>query len=266
MAAPGARRSELQLRVMSGLVLAALALTAVFLGGTTFALFCAAMAFIVFREWSAIAGLATFPKADAMATGLMLLALVPVVLLPGWAGAMMVALAAALAAYVLTKPTTEETARWAGIAIVYCAAGAASLVALRESGAAAVIVLFAIVWGTDIGAYFVGRAIGGPKLAPKISPGKTQSGALGGLAIAAAAAMLAGVLTGFGSPALILVAALVSAVSQAGDLFESFLKRRFGVKDSGWILPGHGGMFDRVDGLIPAAIIFFLAARALAWV
>ncbi|NJR13015.1 MAG: phosphatidate cytidylyltransferase [Phyllobacteriaceae bacterium] len=133
-------------------------------------------------------------------------------------------------------------------------------------GLGAVLVLFAIVWGTDIGAYFVGRKIGGPKLAPRISPGKTRSGAVGGIAVAALAAFVVSAITGFGHPAGVFFAAVfVSIVSQLGDLFESFLKRRFHIKDSGWIIPGHGGVFDRVDGLIPAAIAFLVVAHAAGW-
>jgi len=117
------------------------------------------------------------------------------------------------------------------------------------------------VWATDIFAYFVGRAIGGPKLAPRISPGKTWSGAIGG-AVAAIIAGTAVVWSFFSADDLrIPVLALVLSVcSQIGDLFESFIKRRFGVKDSSHLIPGHGGVMDRVDGLIFACFAAFLLA------
>ncbi|MGL4406490.1 MAG: phosphatidate cytidylyltransferase, partial [Notoacmeibacter sp.] len=137
---------------------------------------------------------------------------------------------------------------------------AISLVGLRNGnqGFDAIILLFAIVWASDIGAYFVGRKIGGPKLAPKISPGKTRSGAIGGIIVSMiAAGIVAAVTQNLIWSVAVFVAAFVSIISQIGDLFESYLKRRFGVKDSGSIMPGHGGLFDRVDGLMPAAIVLF---------
>jgi len=138
-----------------------------------------------------------------------------------------------------------------------------ALVALRSDpayGLAAIIFLLIVVWTTDIGAYFAGRAMGGPKLAPRISPKKTWSGAIGGLVAAVVASAL---FVWFLLPAdllpdtllpLILLAAVLSAVSQCGDLLESALKRRFDVKDSSRLIPGHGGLMDRVDALIVAAV------------
>jgi phosphatidate cytidylyltransferase len=121
-------------------------------------------------------------------------------------------------------------------------------------GRADVLFVVLVVWASDIGAYVAGRLIGGPKLAPAISPGKTRSGALGGLVAAMAVGAAAAHGLGLGSPGRAAVIAGVLAVaSQVGDLFESWVKRRFGVKDSGWLIPGHGGLFDRMDGLLAAA-------------
>ena len=132
------------------------------------------------------------------------------------------------------------------------------------AGLIAILFLFSVVWSTDILAYFVGRAVGGPKLAPSISPGKTQSGALGGTVAGVVAGVAVGLAAG-AAPLLAMagVAALLSVVSQAGDLFESWVKRRHGVKDSGWIIPGHGGVMDRVDGLVAAAFALYLIGWAL---
>ncbi|MDE1147726.1 MAG: phosphatidate cytidylyltransferase [Azospirillaceae bacterium] len=119
--------------------------------------------------------------------------------------------------------------------------------------------LLLAIWATDIGAYVAGRAIGGPKLAPRISPKKTWAGLLGGMAAAAlvglALAPLATV-SSFGAGAL--VAAVIAVVGQVGDLFESYMKRRCDVKDSGSLIPGHGGLLDRIDGLVMAAPVFAL--------
>ena len=115
----------------------------------------------------------------------------------------------------------------------------------------------AVVWATDIGAYFSGRAIGGPKLAPRWSPNKTWAGLIGG--------MISATLVGFGllamlhvQPRLAAFAGLLAVAAQAGDLFESMMKRRAGVKDSGWLLPGHGGVMDRLDGVVPVVCIVAL--------
>lgn len=133
-------------------------------------------------------------------------------------------------------------------------------------GRASLFWLFAVVWATDVGAYAVGRALGGAKLAPGISPNKTWSGAVGGLLLGVGGGVLLGWLAAvFGwVPSmphlglLIGLGALISAVSQAGDLVESMLKRAAGKKDSGTLIPGHGGVLDRLDGFIPAAIILVL--------
>src|SRR6185295_2324925 len=118
--------------------------------------------------------------------------------------------------------------------------------------------VFLVTWSTDIGAYFVGRAIGKRKLAPSISPGKTVEGLVGGMAVAAVAGGAFVLATGLGKPLLIL-APLFALAAQAGDLFESGMKRRAGVKDSGTWLPGHGGVLDRLDGLVPVAVLTALA-------
>jgi phosphatidate cytidylyltransferase len=252
--------SELRLRVISALVLAALAFGEVWVGGWLFVVFVSAIAFIVFLEWTAIIGLTAFDRIRLRASALMLVPLL-ILLFFGTLPAMAGVCVCAIANYFLTLDSTKETANWTVFATLYCGFAAIALVGLRdmEQGVAAILLLFAIVWGTDIGAYFVGRKLGGPKLAPAISPGKTQSGAIGGLVVAVCCAFLIAILTGVLHPAVAaLIAAFISVISQLGDLFESYLKRRFNVKDSGTIIPGHGGMFDRVDGLMPAAIALFI--------
>ena len=135
----------------------------------------------------------------------------------------------------------------------------------KELGVVAVMFLFAVVWATDILGYFVGRAIGGPKLLARISPNKTWSGACGGVCGALAAGLLVVHLAG-GVPlmAAAWLALALSVVSQAGDLFESSVKRRFGVKDASHVIPGHGGLMDRVDGFIAAAAVAALVGLSRA--
>ena len=157
---------------------------------------------------------------------------------------------------------------------LYIAVGCVALLWLRADplvGRANVLVLLLLVWASDVGAYAAGRAIGGPRLAPRISPGKTVSGAVGGL-IAAVAVGLGAALVLSPPPHLPragLLAAALGIVAQAGDLFESWVKRRLGVKDSGTLIPGHGGLFDRLDAVLavaPAAALLALwAGRGVAW-
>ncbi|HET9334960.1 MAG TPA: phosphatidate cytidylyltransferase [Sphingomicrobium sp.] len=151
---------------------------------------------------------------------------------------------------------------WQLFGFVYCLLPAVSLLWIREraeyqgigTGFDLLIWVFLVVWATDIGAYFAGRAIGGPKLAPSISPNKTIAGLVGGVV---SAALLAGVWVYYVRlPAILLWLAVIFAVAaQLGDLFESGLKRRAGIKDSGTWLPGHGGLLDRLDGLVPVAVL-----------
>lgn len=142
---------------------------------------------------------------------------------------------------------------------VYIAAVTLALLSLRhqpETGLQAVFWLLATVWATDIFAYIAGRSLGGPKLAPRLSPKKTWSGALGGLA----AAMIVGACTawfwtGGSAIGLAMAGGLLSVVSQMGDIAESAVKRHVGVKDSGQLIPGHGGILDRIDALMAAAVV-----------
>jgi len=147
--------------------------------------------------------------------------------------------------------------RWTVGGFVYALLPAISLLWIRERDARGVDLLlwvFIVTWATDIGAYFVGRAIGRTKLAPSISPGKTVEGLIGGV-IAAALFGGAWVIYLDLSRILLILAPLFALAAQGGDLFESWIKRRVGVKDSGHWLPGHGGLLDRLDGLVPVAVL-----------
>ena len=142
-------------------------------------------------------------------------------------------------------------------------------VALRDSPKGMMVILYilAVVWGSDIGGYLFGRLIGGPRLAPAISPGKTWAGAIGGILSATVLAGLVIFLAPVSQPLmLVLFAPVLSCVSQVGDLLESLLKRHYGVKDSGRLIPGHGGALDRIDGLLVAALFysfFYLATHLI---
>ena len=175
----------------------------------------------------------------------------------GWAFALFWAAAAAAVAWEWTRLVKGPA--WIACGFVYAAAMFVAPVWLRADaayGLLAIVLLFAIVWSTDIFGYFAGRAIGGPKLMPSVSPKKTWSGAIAGTLGATIVAVLVASLFGsYNMVAIAAVALLLSVCAQAGDLFESFVKRKFNVKDSSQLIPGHGGVMDRLDGFWAAALV-----------
>jgi phosphatidate cytidylyltransferase len=158
--------------------------------------------------------------------------------------------------------TLNENIIWRLAGLAYVALPCASLVWLRglDGGFGLVLSLFLAIWATDIGAYFAGRLVGGPKLAPQISPNKTWAGLFGGMIAAAIALAIATSFSTFPKSAAnaLLIGILLALFGQIGDLFESWLKRRAGVKDSSNLIPGHGGLLDRVDGIILTAPLYAL--------
>ena len=246
---------ELMLRVCSALVLVPLAIGTAYLGGWPFALFWSLAALGVFWEWSALVA-ADGRRPAAMVGGAALVVSLGLTAVGLFTGALIVAATGMMAA----APMAPARHRgWAAAGVPYAGAIGIAPIALRsdsEDGFVAVIFLFAIVWTTDIVAYFMGRLIGGPKLLPRVSPKKTWSGAISGLAAAVLAALAVAKAAGLsGLLPIALIAAALSCVAQAGDLFESRLKRRFGAKDSSHLIPGHGGLMDRLDGFVFAAAV-----------
>lgn len=185
----------------------------------------------------------------------------------GYLFAVLVAAAATVMFYEWLRIVKGWGTGWAVGGFIYCLLPALALLWIRERsgdhGLTLLIWVFLITWATDIGAFFVGRAFGKHKLAPTISPGKTWEGLWGGVAAAAlfgAAWVYANAL----SRNLILLGPIFAVAAQAGDLFESKMKRQAGMKDSGHWLPGHGGLLDRLDGLVPVVVLTF-AAQAAGW-
>ncbi|MBL8581638.1 MAG: phosphatidate cytidylyltransferase [Rhizobiaceae bacterium] len=258
--------SNLQLRVLSAVVMAALVLAVTFWGGLPARLLAAALAVAMLHEWLAMVRGGVDRRLVALAFVALLAAMAPMVF--GLGAAVAFATLGVGLAVVLVAARVLEQGTAAGSGLVYAALSGLSLGYLRgddHAGLVAILFLFAVVWSTDVLAYFVGRSLGGPKLAPAISPGKTWSGALGGAAGGVLGGLLLAAAAGVGPlPLLGLVALLLSMVAQAGDLFESAIKRRNGVKDSGNLIPGHGGVMDRVDGLVAAAIALYLIGWLLA--
>jgi phosphatidate cytidylyltransferase len=167
----------------------------------------------------------------------------------------MVAAVATMMFYEWTRLTRGWGAAWYIGGFLYALVPALALLWIRErAGINLLFWAFIVTWSTDIGAYFVGRRFGRRKLAPTISPGKTVEGLFGGLGAATILGGAWAIWTGLGV-AMLALAPLVAIAAQAGDLFESGLKRRARVKDSGTWLPGHGGVLDRLDGLVPVAVL-----------
>lgn len=253
---------ELKRRIWSGLVMAAVVLAATWVGGLPFRVLSAAIALLVYFEWS------TITKLTERNYGANLVGWVGIILLSANIGFgdpdMSMPLLSGLVITVALMVLIGGGTWWLPGGVLYSGLSGISLAAIRDVGAgglAAILFVFAVVWSTDILAYFVGRALKGPKLAPRISPGKTWSGAIGGTV----SAIIAGSLVSFWafgrlSVWIVFLAFVLSAASQIGDLFESFIKRRFGVKDSSQLIPGHGGVMDRVDGLVFACFAVFLLA------
>ncbi len=253
---------ELTLRIYSAIVLILVVLAATWIGGIAFRVLAAVIGLLVYYEWSKMTQLAEH-NLRGHAFGWFSMALIALNLVFGPAD-LTVPLFAGL---VVTAALLSIFGRWSWWqvgGIFYSGLSAIALSAIRGEdslGFVAMLFVFVVVWSTDILAYFVGRAIGGPKLAPRISPGKTWSGAIGGTVAGVAGGMIVALMhfqdVGIWIPT---VALALSVSSQIGDLFESFIKRRFGVKDSSNLIPGHGGVMDRVDGLVFACFAaFFLA-------
>lgn len=250
-------------RVASGVVLAPLFLLLVYLEFPYFHLLVAAIAGVMGWEFTRMDGrIGKKRSAFVIAAAL---GAVAAVSFGHWLPALALIAVATIALAVADQVAGRKGFYIVQIAVVYVALPAISLLyVMSVGGAVSIFWLLAVVWATDIGAYAFGRMIGGPKLAPSISPNKTWSGAVGGLV--SAVVISAAVTWGFGVQITFLLGALavgLSIVSQAGDLFESGLKRRYQVKDSGALIPGHGGVMDRFDGLWFAAPLAALLALLL---
>jgi phosphatidate cytidylyltransferase len=257
----GRRWSDLRPRAASALILAATGLAGLFIGGAAWTVLLAACVAGLCVEWAMLCTLPTLRGATLVASVLACLTLAAL-------GFSIQALAALLPAWLLVWLAARGSGGrpLAGAAgVLYLGLPAIALLWLRNSSPAGlgnVLFVLMVVWASDIGAYLAGRLIGGPLLAPRISPGKTWSGAIGGLLAALAAGIATGAWLGAAPLAAGAVALPLGLVAQAGDLLESGIKRWVGVKDSSRLIPGHGGLLDRLDGVLAAAP---LAALIVLW-
>ncbi len=250
-AAPAKPPSDLVLRTLAGAAMIAVALVAIVLGGIAFWLLAIVGALFMMAEWCDLHGVPARTKRIAQFTlSVPLAVMAPASLVLQVHDFFSLGLLAGAAFFVVIVTHRREL----GLGILYCGLPVLALMIIRRQHEGVVFALWALalVWMCDIGAYVAGRTIGGPKLAPKLSPNKTWAGLIGGVILAS---LFAGFMHwAYGLPLrMTLATPLLAVVAQGGDLYESWLKRRAGVKDSGNILPGHGGVMDRLDGLVPVA-------------
>ncbi|MCL4159892.1 UNVERIFIED_CONTAM: hypothetical protein GTU68_003836 [Idotea baltica] len=255
---PPKKLSDLKLRLASAVVLGPSVLLIAYLGGVLFSLLALVAAVLFLWEWFSMTGTQTVSATSLTGQGT-LVAVTGLHL----AGLPEIGLGAVFLGAVATYAIGgfSKAGRWGLEGVLYSGLALYALLALRDGTKGLLVIFFVlfVVWATDVFAYFTGRALGGPKLWARVSPKKTWSGALGGLVLATLFGTGVAYVAGEVQLALwALLAAGLSIVSQAGDLLESAIKRRFKVKDSSQLIPGHGGIMDRIDGLVAAAIFAVL--------
>jgi phosphatidate cytidylyltransferase len=244
--------------VAAAAVMGIIALATAWIGGLIFAAFWWLASVVVLWEWQRLVGGGRL--AERVTLGALVIALVGLFALHNSVLGVIAVLA--LGAGVVGWLAGSRVGPWAAAGVSYAGALVASVSLLRISpgyGLAAILWLFAVVWGADIAAYFAGRMIGGPRLWPSVSPGKTWAGAIAGALIGALLGLMLAPWTNR-AQALFWLGLATAIVSELGDLFESALKRRFGVKDSSGLIPGHGGLMDRLDAFVAACLFAAVAA------
>lgn len=250
-----AKWGDLGVRALSAAALIPAVLIDVWAGEIWFDLFVALVGILMAQEWVTIVHRQNPVQFALHAAGALCGALLP--LHAGMTGALIAIAVLCLGSAALAAAEARGGSVWRYLGVAYVSLPLVALVLLRNDpdyGIAAIVFVMLSVWAADTLAYFAGRIIGGPKLAPRISPKKTWAG-LGG-AVAGSALAATAVVLWLGLPALavpVMIAAMLAVVEQAGDLFKSAMKRHYGVKDSGHLIPGHGGVIDRVDGLVAVA-------------
>jgi phosphatidate cytidylyltransferase len=255
--APPAEVRAFRTRVVSALILAPVALVPAFVGPPIWDALVAVMGALMAWEWARLCGGGLLSRVGALSmvvapvalAGGMLAGIVPALLLVG-AGVVLVGAGALL--------ERAQRPLWLAAGVAYVGLPCLAMAWLRampDAGLATLLWVLALVWATDTGAYIAGRGIGGPKLAPRISPNKTWAGLAGGVVAAGlTGAAVALLVENVDAWVTVPVSGVLALVEQAGDLFESAVKRHFGVKDSSRLIPGHGGILDRVDGLLAVSL------------
>jgi phosphatidate cytidylyltransferase len=263
--APAKKNSDLPTRFAAGVVMIAVAVVVTYVSGWPFRVLAALAAAVMLLEWADMhrtprvwTWLAVAAVCGVLLAGIEMMLpaaannpeLIDPADLSDWRGFAAIAVVAVVVSLLSRKLSL-------GWGVLYVGIPAIALVILNWAWSELVLWLFLVTWATDIFAYFAGRGIGGPKLAPRISPNKTWAGLAGGVIGAAVTAWIAGSLMQL-ETIFLYIGAPMGLLAQLGDLYESSVKRRKGVKDSGTILPGHGGVLDRLDGLLPVALATYV--------
>lgn len=259
--------TSLQQRAVTAIILAPLFFGALYIGSWIFALILIAMALLCYREWLPLVqtswpDISEYTAYAFLALSLMLtyatsVSLALLVLVIGF-------VVIAFLAHLYIDKGDRRAPPWLSLGMFYAGLPFLAILWLRQYGWEPVALVFFHVWATDTLAYFVGRSVKGPKLAPKISPNKTWSGLVGGMLGGAFIMGLCAYAWDFRHAwSYFVIGAVLAVIAQIGDFFESYVKRRAGVKDSGTVIPGHGGILDRVDGLLASAPVFALIFWAL---
>lgn len=259
--------SDLLTRIIAGLIVAAVSMVAIALDGWAFVAFIVVSVLLLSWEWVGLKcqSIRRRRQTIVMAVTILLIVVAALVMVDrpfnAWLTVASAALVLALLGLLFRSEICSEPSErhWVWTGMVWICIPALALVGLRRQpdGLDLVIWLVLVVIATDSFAYFVGNAFKGPKLAPKISPGKTWSGFFGGVGGAMLVGVLASSMITHSIIQVLIVACLLAIVAQGGDLLESAVKRRAGVKDSGKLIPGHGGIFDRLDGYLVATPVFY---------
>ncbi len=248
-------------------MLAPLALGVVWLGGVWLIAMVALAASGMGWEWTRLSGGAAQGRVGVLAALIITVLLAGIVAVGSGADALAlgIALLGGVAVWGVAAALGARKPIWTGAGTIWIALPCIALLWIDEGAQGAILLfwLFAVVWASDIGAYVFGRSLGGPRLAPRYSPNKTWSGAVGGLICSGLAGLAAAYLAGAHPGFIVAASVLLSVVAQIGDLAESLAKRTFGVKDSGGIIPGHGGLLDRLDSLLTAAPALALLMGAI---
>jgi phosphatidate cytidylyltransferase len=267
-----AKPDALFLRIASAAVLAPVALYAAWQGPPVLSVLSVLAAAVMGWEWGRLCGGGRFGAVGQLTVASEFLGVGAAA--AGWFLSGLTALAVGAIAVSLVTFGQKKAAPWGALGVLWIGIPAIALIWLRlgnETGRATVLWIFALVWATDSAAYAVGRAIGGPRLMPRWSPKKTWSGLLGGVAAAGLVGIGAAYLTGARLIVPVLAVSLcLGAIEQLGDLMESMAKRHFGVKDTSGLIPGHGGLLDRLDGMLvvvfaAAAITLLSGYNVIAW-
>lgn len=252
--------SDLKQRLIAGAVMAAVALALTYAGSLPFALLVVGVGLVMCWEWGRLV------RGEEFGPEFVIHALAVAVagLLAANGHAVLALAALAIAIIVMASMPFAERRLMSAVGVAYVGLPVVAMLWLRDDpslGFQAVLFVFAVVWGSDIGAFAAGRGIGGPKLWPRVSPNKTWAGLIGGLSAGLVAGIIfAQFVAGTSSVGLAITGLVLAAFAQLGDLAESALKRRFGIKDSSALIPGHGGVMDRADSTVAVAITVAILA------